>query len=230
MDTRNREYLPGAEGYDEERPAKPGLGAWVHRNPWLLMRLFMVVVFSFGTSMIANQFSYGLEWNPIQLDAEQINNGELPRGTEIGDYVEITGTAVAGDNVMNAGPEESVNIGPPESEIGVIQRYQVAYLYFRLEETNDSLLVQTTQSLPEFDGEQTVWEGQLSNIGMVIFHDTIQESLDWANLPTEESVPVIQTADTPETYRGLFPAYSSVVVVWVLSLLWLVWKGNKPFI
>lgn len=224
MDIRSPEKASGPGGYADEGYEERGLGPWIGRNYSLLLRLFMVVIFSFGTSLIATQFSYGLEWNPIQLTVEQINNGELPRGAELGDYVEITGTAVAGDNIT------AQNFGTAESEIGVIQRYQVAYLYFRLEETNDNLLVQTTQSLPEFDGEQMVWEGQLSNVGTVIFHDTTQESLEWANLPTDESVPVIETADTPDTYRGLFPAYASVVVVWVLSLLWLVWKGNKPFV
>ena len=184
----------------------------------------MVIVFTFGASSIVNQFSYGLEWNPIQLTAEQINNGKLPPNTELGDYVEITGTAKAGENPT---PQ---NIGTAESGIGVSARYSVAYFYFGLEETNDNLLIQTAQGLPDFDGEQRVWEGQISNVGTVIFHDTTQQSLEWANLPTDRSIPVIETADTPETYRNLFPVYSSVVVVWVLSLFWLIWKRNKPFI
>ncbi|HZY64777.1 MAG TPA: hypothetical protein VFE21_02720 [Rubrobacteraceae bacterium] len=225
MDTRDRERLSGSGGYaDEPYEEEPGLGAWLQRNPWLLLRLFMVVVFTFGTSLIANQFSYGLEWNPIRLTAEQINNGELPPGAEPGDYVRITGTASAGENLT---PQ---NIGTAESGIGVSARYSVAYFYFRLEETNDNLLIQTAQTLPDFDGEQRVWEGQLSNVGTVIFHDTTQEGLEWANLPSDRSIPVIETGDTPETYRNLFPAYSSVIVVWVLSLAWLVWKRNKPFV
>ncbi|MDP8939120.1 MAG: hypothetical protein M3N10_02280 [Actinomycetota bacterium] len=225
MDTRDRERLSGSGGYaDEPYEEEPGLGAWLQRNPWLLLRLFMVVVFTFGTSLIANQFSYGLEWNPIRLTAAQINNGELPPGAEPGDYVRITGTASAGENLT---PQ---NIGTAESGIGVSARYSVAYFYFRLEETNDNLLIQTAQTLPDFDGEQRVWEGQLSNVGTVIFHDTTQEGLEWANLPSDRSIPVIETGDTPETYRNLFPAYSSVIVVWVLSLAWLVWKRNKPFV
>ncbi len=224
MDTRNPRRVQDPGGYTDEYYQERGLGPWISRNPWLLMRLFMVMVFTFGASMIGNQFSYGLEWNPIELSVEQINSGNLPPNTELGDYVKITGTANAGENLT---PQ---NVGTAESEIGVSARYSVAYLYFRLEETNDNLLIQTAQGLPDFDGEQRVWEGQLSNLGTVIFHDTTQESLRWANLPTDRSIPVIETAETPETYRNFFPAYSSVMVVWVLSLFWLVWKRNKPFI
>lgn len=184
----------------------------------------MVMVFTFGASLIANQFSYGLEWNPIEITAEQINSGNLPPNTELGDYVKITGTANAGENLTPR------NVGTAESEIGVSARYSVAYFYFGLEETSDNLLVQTAQSLPKFDGKQRVWEGQLSNVGTVIFHSTTQQSLEWADLPTDGSIPVIETAETPETYRNFFVAYSSVIGVWILSLFWLVWKGNKPFI
>ncbi len=224
MDTRNPQRLEDTGGRADEHYQEPGLGSWISRNPWLLMRLFMVMVFTFGASLIANQFSYGLEWNPIEITAEQINSGNLPPNTELGDYVKITGTANAGENLTPR------NVGTAESEIGVSARYSVAYFYFGLEETSDNLLVQTAQSLPKFDGKQRVWEGQLSNVGTVIFHSTTQQSLEWADLPTDGSIPVIETAETPETYRNFFVAYSSVIGVWILSLFWLVWKGNKPFI
>ncbi len=224
MDTRSPHRTQDSGGPADEHYRERGLGPWISRNPWLLMRLFMVVVFTFGASLIANQFSYGLEWNPIQLTAEQINRGQLPPNTELGDYVRITGTANAGENLT---PQ---NIGTAESEIGVSARYSVAYFYFGLEETNDNLLIQTTQSLPDFDGEQRVWEGQLSNVGTVIFQSTTQQGLERANLPTDRSTPVIEMADTPETYRNLFPVYSSVIGLWVLSLAWLLWRRNKPFI
>lgn len=211
------------EHLDEDYEA-PGLGRWMKRNVWLLTRLFMVLVFTFGTSLIANQFSYGLEANPIEITAEEINNGNLPPAADLGDYVRITGTPGAGENLT---PE---NVGTPESEIGISARYSVAYFYFRLEETGDNLLIQSPQNLPGFNGEQGVWNGKLSNVRTVIFHDTTQESLERANLPTEESIPVIEIGETPETYRSLFPAYSSVIVVWIASLLWLVWKRNKPFV
>jgi hypothetical protein len=225
-------YTPGVEtqrtrdAYDwdlEEGNEMPGLERWMKRNVWLLVRLFMVLVFTFGTSLIANQFSYGLEINPIEVTAEEINAGELPDAANFGDYVRITGTAQAGENLT---PE---NIGTPESGIGISSRYSVAYFYFRLEETGDNLLIQSAQNLPDFGGEEAVWDGKLSNVRTVIFHDTTQESLERAALPTEERIPVIEIGETPETYRSLFPAYSSVIVVWVASLLWLVWKRNKPF-
>ena len=44
-----------------------GLGSWIRRNPWLLMRLFTVIVFSFAASTVAANFSYGLEGEPTVL-------------------------------------------------------------------------------------------------------------------------------------------------------------------
>ncbi|MGB3682511.1 MAG: hypothetical protein WA990_08480 [Rubrobacteraceae bacterium] len=224
MDTRRPQRTEDLGDHADDQYREPGLGRWISRNPWLLVRLFMVIVFTFGASSIANQFSYGLEWNPIELTAEQINNGTLPPNTQLGDYVNITGTANAGEDFT---PQ---NIGTPESEIGVSARYSVAYFYFGLEETNDNLLIQTAQGLPKFDGEQRVWEGQISNVGTVIFQGTTQQGLEWANLPTDSNIPVIETGDTPETYRNLFPVYSSVILVWVISMSWLLWKRNRPFV
>ncbi len=208
----------------EEDYETPGLGRWVKRNVWLLTRLFMVLVFTFGTSLIADQFSYGLQEEAVDLTVEEINDGRIPPGVQNGDYVRITGTPDIGENLTPR------NVGGPESEIGVSFRYSVAYFYFRLEETGDNLMIQTAQGLPDFDGEEAVWEGKLSNVGTVIFFSTTSEGLDRANLPTAQSIPVIETGDTPATYRDLFPAYSSVIVVWAASLLWLIWKRNKPFI
>src|SRR3712207_8586845 len=45
----------------DERYGEPGLGAWIKRNPWLLVRLFIVLVFTFGASTTAANFSYGLQ-------------------------------------------------------------------------------------------------------------------------------------------------------------------------
>jgi hypothetical protein len=54
MDTRNKRPISGeSEDYSRER----GLGPWIRRNPWLLMRLFTVVVFSFAASTVAAKFS-----------------------------------------------------------------------------------------------------------------------------------------------------------------------------
>jgi hypothetical protein len=47
VDTRKTEQLPDYEG---EHHGERGLGAWIRRNPWLLVRLFIVMVFTFGAS------------------------------------------------------------------------------------------------------------------------------------------------------------------------------------
>ena len=222
MDTRNTRRPSGERGgeFREER----GLGAWIRRNPWLLMRLFIVMVFTFGASTTAANFSYGLEGEPIVLSVEQVNRGELPPGTEIGDYVEIRGTPEIPDDLR---PEQ---IGRPDSGIAVSARYSTTYLYFELEETGDNLLLQTVESLPDPKTGGQVWRGKLSNVGTVIFHDTTQEGLRRAGLPRDESIPVVETGDTPEYYRRIFPAYSAIIGLWLASVAWLVWKKNKPFL
>ncbi len=214
MDTRNQQKLglPPDEHHEE-----PGLGAWIRRNPWLLMRLFIVMVFTFGVSTTAANFSYGLEGEPVALSIEQLNSGELPAGIELEDYVEVTGTPDFGPN--------------PEPKIGVSARYEVAYYYFELEETGGNLLVQTVQTPPDVTetGEQ-VFRGKLATVGTVPFHDTTQAGLEAAGLPRDESIPVIETGDTPEYYRQIFPAYSAIIGLWVLSVAWLVWRKNKPIL
>lgn len=181
----------------------------------------MVLVFSFGASTTALNFSYGTQVNPIRLSVEEINEGQLPPGTRLQDYVEITGTPDYG--------EDTRLLGTKESRIGFAQRYSVSYFYFGLEETGDNLLIQTVQTPPDVteDGEQ-VWRGQLSNVNTVIFYDTTQEGLKNAGLTTRGEVPVIETGETPEYYRQVFPAYSAIILVWLASIGWLVWKKNKP--
>jgi hypothetical protein len=220
VDTRNTQRPSRADEHHEER----GLGAWVRRNPWLLTRLFMVMVFTFGASTTAANFSYGLEGEPVTLSVKQLVSGELPPGTELGDYVEVRGTPDVGENLQL--------IGTSESEIAVSSRYSASYFYFRLEETGDDLLIQTAQGLPEGleNPEQRIWRGKLETVGTVIFHDTTQEGLKRAGLPQDENIPVISTGDTPEYYRQIFPAYSAIIGLWLASLAWLVWKKNKPFI
>lgn len=222
MDTREeRLSAPGGYAGADEPHEERGLGAWIRRNPWLLTRLFMVLVFSFGASTTALNFSYGMEINPIQLSAEDINEGQLPPGTELQDYVEITGTPDYG--------EDTRLIGTEESRIGFVQRYSVNYFYFGLKETDDNLLIQTVQTPPDVseDGEQ-VWRGRLSNVNTVIFQNTTQEGLENAGLTTRGEVPVVETGETPDYQRQLFPAYSAIILVWLASLGWLVWKKNKP--
>jgi hypothetical protein len=220
VDTRNTERLSRAD----ERHEEPGLGAWVRRNPWLLTRLFIVMVFTFGASTTAANFSYGLEGEPTPLSVAQIQRGELPPDTELGDYVEVRGTPDVGEDLER--------VGTPESEIAVSSRYSASYFYFRLEETGDSLLIQTAQGLPEGleSAEERVWRGKLDTVGTVIFHDTTQEGLEHAGLPRDEDIPVVTTGDTPEYYRRIFPAYSAIIGLWLASLAWLAWRKNKPFL
>lgn len=221
-----RERVPEGDFRDDEDYRLPGLRTWMHRNVWFLVRLGMVVVFTFGTSLVASQFSYGLEGNPIRLTAEQINAGELPPEAREGSYVQVVGTPQVGENLT---PE---NIGTEESRIGVSARYSVPYFYFRTQEMGDNLLIQTGNGLPNFEqigDEPQVWEGSLSSVGTVIFHDTTQAGLERAGLPQDERIPVVEVGETPEAYRALFPTYSAIVAVWLASLGWLLWKRNAPF-
>jgi hypothetical protein len=222
VDTRDKRPLSGGrEDHYEER----GLGPWLRRNRWLLTRLFTVIVFSFAASTVAANFSYGLEGKPTVLSVDQLNSGRLPAGTELGDYVQVSGTP-------DVGKVKPATIGRPESKIGVVSRYETAYLYFRLEETGDNLLIQSTQGLPrniQSSGER-VWRGKLETVGTVIFHNTTQEGLKRVGLPRDENIPVVNTGETPEYMREIFPAYSAIIVLWLLSIAWLVWKKNKPLL
>jgi hypothetical protein len=220
MDTQNQQKLPDQNARPpDEHYREPGLGAWVRRNAWLLVRLFVVMVFTFGASTTAANFSYGLQSEPTILSFEQLNRGELPSGTELGEYVEVTGT-----------PDFGTNPDTGQPRIGISARYEVSYYYFGLEETGENLLIQQTGQ-PELaqSGEQ-VWRGKLATVGTVIFHDTTQSGLEVSGLPRDESIPVIETGDTPEYYRQIFPAYSAIIGLWILSIAWLVWKRNKPFL
>ena len=230
MDTRNTQQK---HGYDEEpydHYEDPGLGSWMRRNTWLLVRLFMVAVFTFGASLTAANFTYGLQGKPIQLSVEQLNKGQLPPGTQMGDYVEVHGTPDYGKNFKN--------YGDPKSKIAVSARYEVAYFYFKLKETNGNLLVQTSKGSPGASGQGApdignrggrVWKGKLSSVGSVIFPSTTHRGLTQAGLPTGASIPVIETGDTPNYNRKLFPAYTAIIAVWLLSTAWLLWKKNQPF-
>jgi hypothetical protein len=222
VDTKDKRPLSDEhEDFYRER----GLGPWLGRNRWLLTRLFTVIVFSFAASTVAANFSYGLEGKPTVLSVEQLNSGRLPAGTELGDYVEVRGTP-------DVGEIKTATIGRPESKIGVVSRYETAYLYFRLKETGDNLLIQSTQGLPRDIGSQKerVWRGKLETVGTVIFHNTTQEGLEHAGLPRKETIPVINTGETPEYLREIFPAYSAIIVLWLLSIAWLAWKKNKPLL
>lgn len=222
VDTRNTEQLSG--GREDYHYEERGLGPWLRRNPWLLSRLFIVIVFSFAASTVASNFSYGLEGEPTVLSVEQLNRGELPPGTELGDYVQVRGTPNVGEDLGR--------IGVPESEVAIVGRYSTSYFYFRLAETKNNLLIQTTQGLPEDlqSGEERVWRGKLETVGTVIFHDTTQQGLKNAGLPRNESIPVINTGETPEYLRQIFPAYSSIIALWLFSVAWLAWKRNKPLL
>lgn len=226
MDTREQTSIGYGEAPDK-RYEEPGLGAWLRRNPWLLTRLFMVMVFTFGASTTAANFSYGLRSDPVDLTVEQLKRGELPPNTEIGDYVRVRGTATPDFQALQGKP-----VGIPESQVAVSARYSASYFYFGLEETGDDLLIQTAQGLPTPDqtGESVMWEGKISTVGEVIFHDTTQAGLKAAELPRNANIPVIETGDTPEYYRQIFPAYSAIIALWLFSIAWLAWKKNKPFL
>lgn len=222
MDTRDYKKPVGYEEFlPDDRQEVPGLGSWIKRNPWLLMRLFMVLVFSFGASTTAVNFSYGLKINPIQLSADELNEGRLPVEARLGDYVEISGTPDYG--------EDPSQIGTEKSKIGFVQRYSVAYFYFGLEETDNNLLIQTVQKPPDVtkDGEQ-VWSGQLSNVSSAIFQDTTQRGLGSSGLTTRGDIPIIETGETPGYHRQIFPAYSAIIGLWIFSIAWFIWKRNRP--
>lgn len=222
MDTRNTERVPG--GQEDYHYEERGLGPWIRRNPWLLTRLFIVIVFSFAASTVAANFSYGLEGEPTVLSVEQLNSGRLPAGTELGDYVEVSGTPNVGEDIGR--------VGVPESEIAIVGRYSTSYFYFRLAETKDNLLIQTTQGIPEGlqSSEERVWRGKLETVGTVIFRSTTQDGLKRAGLPRDDSIPVVNTGETPEYLRQIFPAYSAIIALWLLTVAWLAWKKNKPFL
>jgi len=222
VDTTEKQPLSGErEDHFEER----GLGPWIKRNRWLLTRLFTVIVFSFAASTVASNFSYSQEFRPTVLSVDQLNSGRLPAGTELGDYVQVSGTP-------DVGEIKPTTIGRPESGIGIVSRYETAYLYYRLDETGDNLLIQSTQGLPsdiQTSGER-VWRGKLQTVGTVIFHSTTQEGLSRAGLPHSETIPVINTGETPEYLREILPAYSAIIALWLFSIAWLAWKRNKPLL
>jgi hypothetical protein len=222
VDTTEKKPLPDKRvDYFEER----GLGPWIKRNRWLLARLFTVLVFSFAASTVATNFSYSQEFRPTVLSVDQLNSGRLPAGTKLGDYVQVSGTP-------DVGAIKPTTIGRPESRIGIVSRYETAYLYYRLDETGDNLLIQSTQGLPsdiQTSGER-VWRGKLQTVGTVIFHSTTQEGLSRAGLPHSETIPVINTGETPEYLREILPAYSAIIALWLFSIAWLAWKRNKPLL
>ncbi len=141
MDTRDQKK---PVGYEDLRPGdrheEPGLGAWIRRNAALLMRLFTVAVFTFGASTTAANFSYGLEGEPVRLSVEQLNRGELPAGIEIGDYVEVIGTADVPADLRET------RIGTAESRVAISARYSTTYMYFGLRETGDNYLHHTVEA------------------------------------------------------------------------------------
>ena len=184
------------------------------------------MVFTFGASTVAANFSYGLEGRTHGPErrpaaARRAAAGHAARGLRPGPRHARRGRG-------NDLPADR-NQGVQDSRLLALQR---AYFYFRLEETGDTLLIQTTQGLPqdiENAGER-VWRGKLETVGTVIFHNTTQEGLKHAGLPRDETIPVVNTGETPEYCRRIFPAYSAIIGLWLASLAWLVWKRNKPFL
>ena len=220
MNTREQQKLPDQDARPpDEHYREPGLGTWINRNTWLLVRLFIVMVFAFSATTTAANFSYAIQSAVTALSVEQLNRGELPSGVELGDYVEVTGT-----------PDFSTNPDTGQPQIGVSIRYEVSYYYFGLEETGENLLIQQTTDPALTENGEQVWRGRLATVGTVIFHDTTQSGLEIAGLPQDEATPIIETGDTPEYYRQIFPAYSAIIGLFFLSVVWFVWKRNKPFL
>lgn len=222
---------PGYRSYSDKHYENPGLGSWVRRNSGLLVRLFIVMVFTFGASTTASNYIYGLHKKPVELTPQQVKAGKLPPGVQSGDYVEIRGTPDYGKNFKQ--------YGTSRSKIGVASRYEVAYFYFKLKETGNNLLVQTSkgspgtisQGAPDTTKDGTrVWRGKLETVGSVIFPHTTQEALKQADLPRNNSTLVIATGETPGYYRRFYSAFDVILAIWALSIAWLLWKRNKPLI
>ena len=224
MDTQDSRQLSDSGGPGDFKYEERGLGPWIRRNPSLLLRLFFVMLFSTLLGIVGSNFSYSLEGAPTTLTVEQLESGRLPAGTELGDYVQVRGTVDVGD--------PGTRVGLEESEIAISSRYRTAYYYFRLQETGDSLLIQTTESLPQnlTNPTERVWRGKLESVGTVIFHSTTQQGLRRAGLPTDDDIPVLNTGETPEYLRQFSIAYWAIIGLWLISVAWLVWKKNKPFV
>lgn len=220
MDTRDRERLAGTGEHYKMR----GLGPWIKRNPWLLVRLFIVLMLTLPLSFITDDLSYSLQGKPEKLSASDFRAGKIPPGVDAGDYVTVRGTPDVGKDLGT--------VGTRESQVGVSARYEVAYFYFRLRETGDNLLIQKPQDLSRDlgNGEERVWKGRMSSVGSVIFHDTTQHGLVRAGLPHDENIPVVETGDTPGYYRELLPVYLLIVGFWALSIFYLLWRRNKPLL
>lgn len=224
MDTRDTSRLSEPGGHEDFKYEERGLGPWVRRNSSLLFRLFFVLLFSLLLSIVGSNLSYNLQGAPTPLTVEQLNSGRLPAGTEPGDYVEVRGTA-------NVGPPDA-RVGLEESEIAISSRYRTAYYYFRLQETGNNFLIQTTESLPQnlANPDERVWRGKLETVGTVIFYSTTQEGLERAGLPTNDNIPVINTAETPQYLRQFAISNWVIVGLWLSSVAWLIWKRNTPFL
>ena len=218
MGTRHRDR-PAGEHYKRR-----GLWPWIRRNPWLLVRLFVVLMMTLPLSFITDDLSYSLQGKPEKLTAADLSSGEIPPGVEAGDYVVVRGTPDVGKDLDT--------VGTSESQVGVSARYEVVYFYFRLRETGNDLLIQKPQGLSQDlgNGEERVWKGRITSVGDVIFHDTTQQGLVRAGLPHDENIPVVETGDTPVYYRDLLPVYLLIVGFWTLSIFYLAWRRNKPLL
>ena len=225
MDTRSTDRLYGRKEPDEEFSRERGLGPWIGRNSSLLLRLGLAILFTLcATGVALPNLLYGLQGDPTVITAAQLNRGELPPGLEQGDFVEVRGTP-------DLPPPGTKEFGTPESKVGVATRYSSAhYFYFRLEETGDKLLIQRAQTPPDSEDPPTVFRGSLATVGTVIFHDTTQKGLKQANLPNDEGIPVVESSDTPKFYRQLAPVYALVASLSPLSILYVLWRRNKPFL
>ncbi|MBX6764925.1 MAG: hypothetical protein IRY88_14805 [Rubrobacteraceae bacterium] len=232
METRREDIGWGETGHPEGKgPGKRGLWPWMKRNYSLLSRLFFVLVLTLSASLVVSNFIYGLHKEPKVLTARELRSGHLPQNVHPGDYVAVRGTPDYGSHFKT--------YGTPASKIAVSSRYEVSYFYFRLKETGNHLLIQTSkgapgtlaQGVPDVSERGTrVWKGKLSTVGSVIFPSTTQAALEQAHLPRDRSIPVVETGETPAYYRRIFPTYSIIFAVWALSVVWLLWRRNTPLV
>jgi hypothetical protein len=138
VDTRDTNRLTGPERQDEEFRER-GLGpldpprplpaaAPVYSDGLLLRRLHRRVELLLRSGGAAD--------GPERRAAQR--RQAPPAGTELGDYVRVRGTANVGENLDR--------VGLRDSEIAISTRYSASYFYYRLQETQGNLLIQTRGS------------------------------------------------------------------------------------
>ena len=147
MDTRDQQTRSDPTPLPTSTTRSRGSGPGSDATPALLMRLFMVMVFTFGASTTAANFSYGLQGDPTQPE----HRATQPRRATAGDGARGLRRGHAAPRVIGPTPEQIGHPGVRDSRLLALQR---GYFYFGLEETGDNLLIQTAQTPPDVDGDR----------------------------------------------------------------------------